>query len=321
MSINKECEIIKNEKIPTQNELIKIYETQFVQIYQNLNTNKNKSFKGQNQKKNKNSKNDKYEYIYRYLNSSSDNIQFYKSNQFPYNLLTISTGFLFINSNEQADIPTLPNIEYKDYKTNLKCLSNGFINQKDINTVMEIRPGKNCHPNCVNSYTIGLKIEIQEFKIDKVSILKKFIEIQPSFKNINEWKSYIYQNCPTHIHFTEKINNDTFNKKISENDMYVDYDIHDENEIKIIQIIENTFENMNQTVKIFDNYNNIVDRIRKECDIQKIKYSSSENIKHKKLKYKGEIKNMRYQGIKWIELKYSDLLKCNIKYTLTDFIS
>ena len=103
--------------------------------------------------------------------------------------------------------------------------------------------------------------------------------------------------------------------------MSIDYDIHDVNEIKIVKIIENTFEDMNQIIKILDNYNNIVDKIKNECDKHKIKYSSSEEIKYNKLKYKGELKNMRYRGIKWIELKYSDLLKLNIEYSLIDFIS
>jgi hypothetical protein len=291
--------------------LNKIYDSKFVQIY-----TEEGNFK----------KSERYEYVYRYLNSNIEDVQIYKSYQFPYNLLSISTGFLFAHpvGKERAKIPALPDYEYRDYKTNLKCLSNGFINQKDINTVMKIRPSKNCHPNCINDYIIGLNINISDktkSQINKNDLFKHFVEIQAKFKNIKEWKQYIYKNCPINIHFAKKITNDIFKNKLTEKDMAVDYDIHDVNEIEIIKTIENTFEDMNQTVKILDNYNNIFDRIKNECDKHNIKYNSSEEVKHKNLKYKGKLKNMRYKGIRWIELKYSDLMKLNITYKLTDFIS
>ena len=285
--------------------LNKVYETKFVQIY--MDSSKSK-------------KNEQYEYIYRYINSEIQDVQIYKSDQFPYNLLTISTGFLFVHNN--ADVPILPNDDYNDYKTNIRCISNGFINKKDINTVLNFRPSKGCHPNCMKNYMIGLNIQLGINKLENINeMYKHFIEIQPKFKNLKEWKKYICENCPSKIHYMETINDKTFQKKITENDIIVDYDIHDVHEIEIIKIIENTFENMNQTIKIFDNYNNIVDRIKNECDKKKIKYTSSENTKHTKLKYKGKLKLNRFKGIKWIELKYSDLLKCDIKYLLTDFIS
>ena len=291
--------------------LNKVYESKHIQIYK-----ENGKFK----------ECERYEYIYKYLttnDSFAKNIQVYKSCQFPYNLLSISTGFLFVHDvgKQSAEIPALPDDEYEDYKTNLKCLSNGFIDQKDINTVMNVRPSMNCHPNCINDYTITLNIKLDDSKIDKTKIFNRFAEIQEKFKNVKDWKKYIYNNCPSHIHFAKTITNETFKKKISLSDMSIDYDIHDVNEIEIIKIIEHTFEDMNQTVRILDNYNHIFDRIKKECDKNNIKYSSSEEIKHKRLKYKGEPKNLRYKGIKWIELKYSDLMKLNITYKLTDFIS
>ena len=194
--------------------LNKIYDSKFVQIYIETGGNYKKS--------------ERYEYIYRYLNNSENSksenkdVQIYKSYQFPYNLLSISTGFIFVHpvGKEKPEIPILPDYEYKDYKTNLKCLSNGFINRKDINTVMRVRPSKNCHPNCINDYTTGLKINVnddnnddndnnkndnskEELKIlnstnekeseilknnniNKNDIFKHFVEIQENFKNIKE---------------------------------------------------------------------------------------------------------------------------------------
>jgi len=266
---------------------------------------------------------ERYEYIYRFSNPNITEIQVYKSFQFPYNLMSVSTGFLFVHSTKNGDaaIPTLPDEEYKDYKTNLKCLSNGFIN-RDINVVMKLRPAKYCHPNCVKDFVVGLNISPKSSsELNKKELFKHFKSLQPKFKNAKEWKKYIYENCPTHIHFAKGIDDSTFEKGVSESDMAVDYDIHDVNEFEIVKMVEKEFENMNQLVKIFDNYNNIVSRIQKACDEHKINYSTSEESKYKKLKYKGKVRNQRINGVKWIELKYSDLIKLGLEYKLSDFIS
>ena len=293
--------------------LIKEYDSMFLQIYRDTNlTSKSKV------KKNKNS----YEYIYRY-NNDLNHIHIYKSNIFPHNLLTITNGFMFIS--KTTDLPILPDFPLKDYKTNITCLSNAFINQK-INVAIQLRPSYECNPKCVNDCIIGFDIpendkDIENFNFESNKIIEKFKSIQEKFKNTNEWKKYIIDNCPSNIHFCKKINDETFKKDITENDIAYDYDIHSIKEIEIIKKIEETFEDFNQIIKIYDNYNNIVDKIETACKKLKIKYISSEEVKLKNVKYNGKEKNNRDFGIKWIELSYKDLLKCGLKYSLTDFLS
>ena len=293
--------------------LIKEYDSIFLQIYRDTNlTSKSKV------KKNKNS----YEYIYRY-NNDLNHIHIYKSNIFPHNLLTITNGFMFIS--KTTDLPILPDFPLKDYKTNITCLSNAFINQK-INVAIQLRPSYECNPKCVNDCIIGFDIpendkDIENFNFESNKIIEKFKSIQEKFKNTNEWKKYITDNCPSNIHFCKKINDETFKKDVTENDIAYDYDIHSIKEIEIIKKIEETFEDFNQIVKIYDNYNNIVDKIETACKKLKIKYTSSEEVKLKNVKYNGKEKNNRDFGIKWIEISYKDLLKCGLKYSLTDFLS
>ena len=293
--------------------LIKEYDSMFLQIYRDTNlTSKSKI------KKNKNS----YEYIYRY-NNDLNHIHIYKSNIFPHNLLTITNGFMFIS--KTTDLPILPDFPLKDYKTNITCLSNAFINQK-INVAIQLRPSYECNPKCVNDCIIGFDIpendkDIENFNFESNKIVEKFKSIQEKFKNTNEWKKYIIDNCPSNIHFCKKINDETFKKDVTENDIAYDYDIHSIKEIEIIKKIEETFEDFNQIIKIYDNYNNIVDKIETACKKLKIKYTSSEEVKLKNVKYNGKEKNGRDFGIKWIEISYKDLLKCGLKYSLTDFLS
>jgi len=287
----------------------KLYENINIQIYSDPEKTK---------------KNNTYEYIYKYINVEkskikNEQINIMKSPSFPIHLISITKGFLFVHNN--AEIPLLPDSDYLQYKTNLKNLSNGFIQNKNKNVIINIAPSNGCHPNCINDFNIALNINysddkpfdgksVKEFKKEIFDI---FMKNQNHFKNIKEWKQFIIKNCPTEIHFVDKISDSLFNKAITENDYCINYDIHDINEFEIIKLIESSFEDMNQMVKIYNNYNHIYDRIKNECDRLKIKYTTNES-KNKRIKKKAE-------GLKYIELKYSDLLKCKIEYLLTDFIS
>jgi len=338
--------------------LIKEYDSQFLQIYRVIKDRDKKKDKD----KDKNKKKKEYKYYYKYLTNdlSKQEILTYISDTFPHNLLSISTGFMFISEN--AELPILPDYPVVDYKTNIKCLSNAFItyDKKDkVNVVISARPGNNCHPNCFNNVIVGYLIEtdddssenssgnkndeikninttfirnkndkdkenilkISKFDFNIPELVKKFKDAQLKLKDVKDFINFISKNCPVNIHYLKEITDSTFKKEITEKDIYYDYDIHSIYEIEIIKRIEEQFEDLNQIVKIYDNYNNIVDRIENKCKDMKIKYSSSEELKYKKLKKKGKEINKREFGIKWIELKYSDLLKLNLEYSLTDFIS
>ena len=88
-------------------------------------------------------------------------------------------------------------------------------------------------------------------------------------------------------------------KEITFEDISIYYDIHSEFEMDIIKNIESTFENLNQVVLIRQTYNNLVEQIVSKCKSKKIKY---------KLEPEG------------VKLKYSDLLKLDITYLITDFV-
>lgn len=281
------------------NSFIKAFESKYLQIYKSDKSQKNK-----------------YEYIYTYLNSKDNSVKILKSNSFPFNLLSITAGFMFVYG-KNTDIPVLSDINDVIYKTMPVCMSNAFINN-DYEIIINAIPSNNCNPNVTNSFMCGYK-SVKD--IDKNELLKNFINVQNKFKNVNEWKDYIIKNCPWNVKFNKNIDDNSFKKNIDYNDMFIQYDIHSTNEIKIIYDIEHIFEDLNQTIRVYDNYNNIVDRLIKECDKRKINYIKSDTIKHKKLKYKGDDKTLSENGLKWIELKYSDLEKCKLEYKLTDFIS
>lgn len=262
------------------------------------------------------SKNKYYTYIYRYLDN--DKINMYESDYFPHDLLNVSVGYLF--TTVDAEIPMLPTFRVHDYPTNFVNLSNAFVGNKTADTAIRVRPGYHCHPSCTTDFTMVFELSSAQ-SIPKDDIINQYISVQPSFKNVCEWKEWIYDNCPIQIQYPKVISNKTIKEPITAADMAIDYDIHSPNEFEIVCLIERTFENMNQTVRVLDNYNHIVKRIIKACDKLNIKYTSSETPKHTKLKYKHKPNNNRLYGIKWVSLKYSDLLKCGIEYSLTDFIS
>jgi hypothetical protein len=282
-------------------EFNKLYDSEYFQIY----------------KSNKKSKYP-YEYYYRLIKFTGykllieDDVHEYKSDEFPFKLFTCSVGFLFVHG-KNTNIPILPISNYKSYKTESMDLSNDFINT-NFNVIMNIKPGFLCNPKCTNSYTTGFNLTAKT-KSSKDLILNEFKKIQ-TIKNINDWVEFIKTKCPYDVHFQELINENSFKKQITEKDYEIKYDIKDIDEINIIKNIEDTFEDMNQIVKIYDNYENIVDRIKQACDDKKIKYKSSFTKAKKHIKY-----SKPKDELKWIELKYSDLLKCGLEYTLLDFIS
>lgn len=283
--------------------LTKVFDSTYLQMYKDNISKLSK-------------KDTKYEYVYVYMNSKDTSVKILESDNFPFNILNITAGFMFIHG-ESTDVPIIDDTKNKVYKTCEKCMSNAFINS-DYSIIINAVPGENCNPNVINSFMCGYK---STKDISKNDLLKEFSKVQVNFKNVKEWKDYIYKECPWNIHFTKTIKDSTFKDKITHDDMYIEYDIHSEDEIKIIYEIEHIFEDLNQIVRVYDNYNNIVKRITEKCDELNIKYKRSDELKYKKLKYKGKDKTLSNDGLLWIELKYSDLEKCKLKYMLTDYIS
>lgn len=187
--------------------------------------------------------------------------------------------------------------EITEYKTNFVYQPNAFINTKH-KIVLNCRPKFNSYPN-LNTNII---IKTNTINVDK--IVKQFIKHQVEVKSIKQFINYLQTYCPYKVHYKQVIKAEDFKHKITIDDMVIDYDIHATNEIDLVYAIEEAFESFNITVKIHNNYNQIIYRIKEECDRLGLDYILSTK-----------------SDIPFIELNYSDLNKCDIKYTLTDFMN
>lgn len=188
-------------------------------------------------------------------------------------------------------------IDRTEYKTNFVYQPNAFINTKR-KIVLNCKPKLNSYPN------VNTSVMIKTDTIDADKILKQFIKHQVEVKSIKQFINYLIKYCPYHVHYKLNIKPEDFKHKITVEDMIIDYDIHATNEIELVYMIEEAFESFDVTVKIHNNYNQIIYRIKDECDRLGLDYVLSTK-----------------SDIPFIELNYNDLNKCNIEYTLTDFMN
>lgn len=188
-------------------------------------------------------------------------------------------------------------VDRTEYKTNFVYQPNAFINSKH-KIVLNCKPKLNSYPN-VNT---NVMIKTDTVNVDK--IVKQFIKHQVEVKSIKQFINYLIKYCPYQVHYKLNIKSEDFKHKITVEDMIIDYDIHATNEIELVYMIEEAFESFDVTVKIHNNYNQIIYRIKNECDRLGLDYVLSTK-----------------SDIPFIELNYNDLNKCNIKYTLTDFMN
>lgn len=129
-----------------------------------------------------------------------------------------------------------------------------------------------------------------------------------------EWVNNIITHFPTNdnglpVKYPNKITNKLLKEKskIKANQIQIGYDFHAkdyEYENKFINLIEESFENDNENINIYDTYNGLLDKITNEMDHQHIKYTKHFNDKNDK-HITTTIKNIR---------------KLNMTYALTDFI-
>lgn len=208
-------------------------------------------------------------------------------------------GFILIRRSAKNK-PKFPDNLIKDvveYKTNFVYQPNAFINTKH-KIVLNCRPKFNSYPN------LNTSVMIKTDTINVNKILKQFISHQVEVKSIKQFISYLKKCCPYQIHYKLEIRPEDFKHKITLDDIIIDYDIHATNEIELVYMIEEAFESFDITVKIRNNYNQIIYRIKDECDRLGLDYILCTK-----------------SDIPFIELNYNDLNKCNIKYTLTDFMN
>ena len=225
---------------------------------------------------------------------------------------------MFVKSTKKnknkTKIPILPDIDINQHKTNF-CDFNTFFNSEvDANTMIKITPS--CYnkkqnietnPIIVDEYNYLMKLD-KNTALDMTKLRKNWLD-DVKKNNITtslKWFEYIKHNCPINscigfvYNYYSNINNSTFKKDISFDDICVYYDIKSIDEFDIMKNIETNFENPNQLITFFETYNNKLELVIKECDNKKIKY-----------------KKINDQSI---ELKWCDLNKLGLKWEITDFI-
>lgn len=277
----------------------------YIQIYLNNIPDKTKQRK-------------KYLYVYKLFNVNNDNVKIYENDIFPDYLTLSTTGYMFVKSTKKnknkTKIPILPDIDINQHKTNF-CDFNTFFNSEvDANTMIKITPS--CYnkkqnietnPIIVDEYNYLMKLD-KKTTLDMTKLKKNWLD-DVKKNNITtslKWFEYIKQNCPINscigfvYNYYSNINNSTFKKDISFDDICVYYDIKSIDEFYIMKNIETNFENPNQLITFFETYNNKLELVIKECDNKKIKY-----------------KKINDQSI---ELKWCDLNKLGLKWEITDFI-
>lgn len=188
-------------------------------------------------------------------------------------------------------------IDRTEYKTNFVYQPNAFINSKR-KIVLNCKPKLNSYPN------VNTSVMIKTDSIDVDKVVKQFIKHQVEVRSPKQFINYLIKYCPYHVHYKLNIKAEDFKHKITAEDMIINYDIHATNEIELVYMIEEAFESFDVTVKIYNNYNQIIYRVKNECDRLGLDYILSTK-----------------SDIPFIELNYNDLNKCNIEYTLTDFMN
>lgn len=264
----------------------------------------------------------KYLYIYKHnvnvtnyeINKQLDmknDINIYESDEFPEYLVLTTHGYMFVKpTSKKKEIPILPEFSINEYKTNFIDFNNKFDKKLNTNTFIKLSPYisfDETHPKVVIEHDYLLNID-QNNHLQINEILKQF-KLKNKKININnskEWFKYIKKNCPTNsifnlpFNYYSKIDDDVFKNEPTINDVCIFYDIKSKNEYKIIQEIEMTFEDKNQKIIFHETYNNKLFDVINKCKEMNIKYTKKNDYS--------------------IELKWCDLNKLGLKWTITDFI-
>lgn len=268
--------------------------------------------------------NNHYLLVYSYVNEDNDiHVEEYTTEPIIFNNMR---GFLISDNDitySQTNLYRLylkrqeefVDIKEDDYMlARLKYLGNYFEKGDDI--VLKFTPKYETSPNFIRSYIKKYSYEQFKYLIKDINFVnncyEKFKEVNTkSPKNIEELIEYIKYNNPYEIFTIKIINEKSFHHEFDYNDMYVYYDIRHKNEIDIAHDIETLFINTNGAiVTIYNNVNDVVTKIEKECGRLNIKDYS---IIYLEPNVKDKIQ------IKKITMNYKDLLKCNIEYNAFDY--
>ena len=138
-----------------------------------------------------------------------------------------------------------------------------------------------------------------------------------TYKNMQEWIERVVDTCPLDVEgdpikFPDEITMKDINEDVKHDDIFVMYDYRPTKSSKsrktdydyenlLETSIEDAFEDPELPIKVFDNYNGILERMKKECDSQRIEY-------------KYDKKN------NCIVIAFKNLRKLKMTYDMTDFL-
>lgn len=250
-------------------------------------------------------------FIYSILTQNGD-IKIYNTNKLNYYMFLFNTGFVFTYYNDKqlgkmfsdknVDKPiTYPNGELNNY---LDEENNVILN---VTTRDKEIPPRLLYDIIIktNSKLINKLSEKELKNAIKNAILNN---IGDEEYTVESWISEILQNIPISQselkRFPNIINNKNINNlNIKLENLCFEYNIHCSdrvNEIDTISKIEKTLDNINEVVYVYNTYNDILKKIISQAVKQKIKFKMLNENK--------------------LSIKYSDLCKIKIDYTINDFI-
>lgn len=126
---------------------------------------------------------------------------------------------------------------------------------------------------------------------------------------VENWFRSVIFNYPINnnglpVHFQKVISENTIKRcSVNTNDLFIEYDFRAksyEKEEEFIRSIEDNFENLNEEIIIYNDYNDILPRMKKELDKKKLKYKTLTNDS--------------------IKVKAKFIRDLNLTYQFTDFI-
>lgn len=230
------------------------------------------------------------------------------------NDIEYSQNYIYsLNKNKEDEYPS-GGYNYGTIVVENKYLGNYF--EKDDDIVMKFSPRFETYPNFIRSYIKKFSYENFKYLIKDINFanncIEKYKEINTkSPKNIEELIEYIKYNNPYEVFLKREINDVSFSHEFNYEDINIFYDIRHIEEINIGYEIETRFlERDNITLTIYNNVNDIVTKIEKECQRLGI---TDYNIIHLEPPEKNKIQ------IKKIMIRYKDFIKCNIECDALDY--
>lgn len=216
-------------------------------------------------------------------------------------------GYIFTYADSLPNSLINHKLKYKDIGGCFPdCLDSYFSNtDNNIDLILSISPKDKIVPA---RFVDEIVVQCNSDQLMKGNLKNNIITIVNNYLksgslSTNEWIRKVIYNYPINnngmpVRFPNNINDKVLkNSTVKPNDIFVTYDFraksYDKEDQLIIEL-ENAFENLNNVVIIQDNYNHILQRLKKALDSKKLKYKIVSDSIHVKAKYLRDL-NMKYQ--------------------------